>query len=57
MCVIYQDAVIVVLTRNFHTVKKSKVTAKAGKVCSFFDMFKLLQGKATTFIVIYLTLG
>lgn len=57
MCVIYQDAVIAVLTRNFHTVKKSKVIAKAGKVCDFFDMFKLLQGIATIFIVIYLTLG
>lgn len=57
MCVIYQDAVIVVLTRNFRTVKKSKVTAKAGKVCGFFDTFKLLQGIATIFIVIYLTLG
>lgn len=30
MCVIYQGAVIVVLTLNFHTVKKSKVIAKAG---------------------------
>lgn len=36
MCVIHQDAVIVVLTLNFHTVKKSKVIAKAGKSGAFF---------------------
>lgn len=36
MCVIYPDAVIVVLPLNFHTVKKSKVIAKAGKVHGFF---------------------
>lgn len=42
MCVIYQDAVIVALTLNFHSAKKSKVIAKAGKVCGFFHMCKLL---------------
>lgn len=36
MCVIYPDAVIVLLTLNFHTVKKSKVIAKAGKLYGFF---------------------
>lgn len=53
MCVIYQDAVIVVPTRNFPTVKKSQKSLQRQEKSAF----KLLQGIATISIVIYLTLG